>query len=68
MQSLVGHYIRIPQFPSQIHAKKDGRGDCGRGGPHQVLMYHQSEYFHQFYKIIELVDRVARFFFGGEAR
>ena len=39
-QSLEGHYTRIPQFSLQIHAKKDGRSNCGRGGPHQVLMYH----------------------------
>ena len=46
----------------QTHAK-DGCGDL-----HQILLYHHIEYFNQFYKIIELVDRVARFFFGGEAR
>ena len=49
-QSLEGHYTRIPQFSLRIHAKKDGLGDCGRGGPHQILMYHDTEYFHQFYK------------------
>ena len=49
---------RIPQFSLGIHAKKASRGDCGKGGPHQVLMYHQSEYFHQFYKIIELVGHI----------
>ena len=29
-ESLMGQYTRIPQFSLQIHAEKDGRGDCGR--------------------------------------
>jgi len=30
----------------------------------QILMYHHGQYFHQFSKINELVDRVPRFSLG----
>ena len=63
-QSLEGHHTRVPQFSLQIHAKKDGRSDCGGRGPYQVLMKHHGRYFYQFLKIDELLLRVLRFFFG----
>ena len=35
----------------------------GRATPNtDVVMYHHTEYLHQFYEIVKLVNRVARFY------